>query len=121
MQQVGIFNLEQQQLTFLSEDINAKQENSLMALKNGVLIGRAVRERDIFTTSTIALSFSLYHKEDGHVVWTSPDVSGFIRSRDADMGDRVRSPGCCGRGPVSYRCWKAGQTVSPPFASTPPS
>ena len=86
MQQIGIFNLEQQQLTFLSEDINTKQENSLMALKNGVLIGRAVRERDIFTTSTVALSFSLYHKEDGHVVWTSPDVSGFIRSRDADMG-----------------------------------
>lgn len=86
MQQVGIFNLAQQQLTFLSENINAKQDNSLMALKDGVLIGRAVRERDLFTINTVALSFSLHHKEDGHVVWTSPDVSGFIRSRDADMG-----------------------------------
>lgn len=86
MQQVGIFNLELQQLTFLSEDINARQDNSLMALKDGVLIGRAVRERDIFSISTVALSFSLHHKEDGHIVWTSPDVLGFVHSKDADMG-----------------------------------
>lgn len=86
MQQVGIFNLELQQLTFLSEDINARQDNSLMALKDGVLIGRAVRERDIFSISTVALSFSLHHKEDGHIVWTSPDVLGFVHSKNADMG-----------------------------------
>jgi hypothetical protein len=86
MQQVGIFNQELQQLTFLSEDINARQDNSLMALKDGVLIGRAVRERDIFSISTVALSFSLHHKEDGHIVWTSPDVLGFVHSKDADMG-----------------------------------
>ena len=86
MQQVGIFNLELQQLTFLSEDINARQDNSLMALKDGVLIGRAVRERDIFSISTVALSFSLHHKEDGHIVWTSPDMLGFVHSKNADMG-----------------------------------
>ena len=86
MQQVGIFNLAKQQLTYLSENINARQDNSLMALKDGVLIGRAVRERDIFSISTVALSFSLHHKEDGHIVWTSPDVLGFVHSKDADMG-----------------------------------
>ena len=97
MQQVGLFNMEQQRLTFLSEDVNVKHGNGLVLLKVGVLIGRAVRERDLFTTNTVALSFTLYHKEDGHAVWTIPDVSGFVPSMDADMG-LISS-----HGPSSYR------------------
>ena len=39
MQQVGLFNMEQQRLTFLSEDVNVKHGNGLVLLKDGVLIG----------------------------------------------------------------------------------